>query len=241
MEATRPKKPVNSVFDQPSNKWQPNNPYDRFEENEVLTYKDYRLRQIYQMKKMQEEHEMQGNDALSHDGQPSLFSQLNIAKRVAWYKIYNDYLQSRWTKDTNRRDIGGQRNRGSQSQVELPSEHELLEAQSQREFLELFRDWEKVAESSSVLEWLKSGEAGRTTSVLPAVSGLPHSFLKEFADLTYNAIVSEENALQRRKEKMLLDTGAKSMADKDFLDKTDIEEYEKDLSQISELKASFAE
>jgi hypothetical protein len=65
------------------------------------------------------------------DGRPSLFSQMTLAKRVAWYKIYNDYLQSRWTADSKAkpREAGGQRGRKAE-QNEQVDELELAQAQT---------------------------------------------------------------------------------------------------------------
>lgn len=239
---------------------------DQGEEPESLSYRQYRFRQLYQLHQMEEEPEAEegpgaaASEAQLEDEEPSLFSRMPLAKRVAWHSIYNEYLR----RQQQAGEHDGQRQKGQPKE-----EGRAPVASTEREFLELFRGWESRAlveglpqEAQDVARVAMRGGAGgaaasaRLEELLeehsrePELGGRylrPALFWSETAppieigeepQQAFEAIAVTEQVLAAMKEDRL-ERGAKHMYDKDALDQAEIEEYDTALKELVEAKEEF--
>ena len=90
------------------------------------------------------------------DGEATMFSRMTLAKRRAWYKIYNDYLQNQRNKEmkADNREARGANNKARIFRAipeELPNKAKLDKVKTERDFYELFRNWRLTAQEDSLL------------------------------------------------------------------------------------------
>lgn len=76
----------------------------------------------------------------------SLFLKMGEAKKTAWFAIYNDYLQSKWSyqQKTDYMPSGDSQldARGRPIPLELPNEEYFSQVETQTDFYDLFKNWE---------------------------------------------------------------------------------------------------
>lgn len=139
-----------------------------------LTYHQYKLQQLDALERQLKEgttslgaegksYDLHGNPARSNAADPSvvdnsMFLKMSEAKKKAWFAIYNDYLQSKWSQQ-QKTDYMPTRadqvdSKGRVKPVELPNEEYFSQVETQSDFYDLFKDWEirAMQETSGVTE-----------------------------------------------------------------------------------------
>jgi len=106
------------------------------------------------------------------DGEATVFSRMTLAKRRAWYKIYNDYLQNQRNKamKAENREVRSVDNKARISRgtpAELPNKAELDKVKTERDFYELFRNWRLTAQEDSL-----SADGGFKQLSVPQLGGV---------------------------------------------------------------------
>lgn len=119
------KTPSKTVFD--PKPYQPRNAADQKEIEAPVTYNKYKFNQLQALETLGEVDEAQSERA-------SLLDRMSGAKRYAWLRIYNDFLDSRDAK------VEKAVSSGVSIEQMNPSAHDAVV--SDRDFYELFRGWQ---------------------------------------------------------------------------------------------------